>query len=163
MGKIFTAPFWFLMILGIVSIGISIYAIYALEMLAPGSPVNMNFRILSFCWPAVIFLEGMVYWIIRKRNKYRRASWTHIVLFTIGFFSPLLKELLFIFYDNFITGPGVATFVRFGDLAQTCIFWACMIVGHGYFGWLLVKCYTEGPPAEEGRTDGINILDDVLS
>lgn len=163
MEKSFTAPFWSLILLGIVAIGMSIYTLHELSLLRWGYPVGTRYQILSFCWPAVIFFEAFVYWIVRKRNRYRRASWTHIVLFALAFFSPFLKELSFEFYDSYSPGPDIVTFVRGVTLAQTSFFWGCMIVGHAYFGWLLVKCYTEGPPAEDQGADSINILDDVLS
>ena len=126
-------------------------------------PVSTRFILFSFCWPAVIFLEGIVYWIIRNRNKYRRASWTHVVLFTLAFFTPLLSNLLFEFHDNFITGMETGRFMRVVNMIHICTFWACMIVGHAYFGWLLVKCYAKEPPTEDEGSGTINILDDVIS
>jgi len=163
--KKFAAPFWFMLILGFIASCMSGYAwyLYSLEPLSLKYSMLPQVQIRLFLMPAIIFVEVIMYWMIRKRNIYRRASWSHVLLFAFAFLTPFLKSLLFVFYDNFTPTSDMNSYIRFVSLGQICIFWGVMVLAHIFFVRLFVKAFSKQAVIQQDAAESENMLDDVLS
>ncbi len=91
--KSFTAPFWFLLVLGIFELLIAPYLVVVREGYSNGYthayPQLLNL-LRTFMWPLIFLIEAFVYWRIRRRNSYRLLSWAHIGTLLFAFFVNLL-------------------------------------------------------------------------
>jgi len=161
--KDFIAPFWFMLVLGIVACCLSTYGIHMIRVYAPTYALS-TLRLMGFFFlPAIIFIEAIMYWMVRKRNVYRKATWAHILLFALAYFTPFIKSMLFVFYDAFAPTPDYSAFVRGSNLAQTCLFWGLTILAHIYFARTLIRIFSTKQASGEGTGQGPeNMLDDVL-
>jgi hypothetical protein len=160
--KKFTAPFWFMLALGIVATCLSIYGLHMISVYAPGYVVSMLNKMAFFFLPAIIFIEAIMYWMVRERNVYRRATWTHVILFAIAYFTPFIKEFLFMSYAVYARIRDVRSFMRSVTLGQVCLFWALTVVAHIYFARTLIKIFSKQPAGEGEAAQPENMLDDVL-
>jgi hypothetical protein len=115
-----------------------------------------------FILPAIIFIEAIMYWMVRKRNGYRRATWAHVLLFAFAYFTPLIKSMLFVFYDAFTPTQNFSSYERSVNLAQVCLFWGLTILAHIYFARTLIKIFSKQPASGEENAQPENMLDDVL-
>ena len=159
--KKFTAPFWFMLALGFVATCLSMYGLRMIRVYAPAYVLSTLSMISFFFLPAIIFIEAIMYWMVRKRNVYRRAAWTHVILFAIAYFTPFIKNMLFVFYDAFTPTPNVSAYVQSINIAQVCLFWGLTILAHVYFAQTLIKVFSKQPASEEAAQPE-NMLDDVL-
>src|ERR1700683_1551823 len=89
MKKSFTGPFWLLMGFGLLlllMISAYLHALYGSGWNSPGRSLLSSLSLLKvFLWPAIFVLEALVYWLIRRRNRYRALSWTHTAIFILSF------------------------------------------------------------------------------
>jgi len=160
--KDFIAPFWFMLVLGIVATCLSTYGLQMIRVYAPSYELSTLRIIGFFILPAIIFIEAIMYWMVRKRNVYRKATWAHALLFAFAYFTPFIKNMLFVFYDVFSPTPNYSAFVRSGNLAQICLFWGLTILAHIYFARTLIRIFSKPPASEEETAQPGNMLDDVL-
>ena len=160
--KNFTAPFWFMVVLGIVATCLSIYGLQMIRLYAPGYAMSTLSKVGFFFLPAIILIEAIMYWMVRKRNVYRKATWTHVILFAIAYFTPYIKELLIVPYAVYTRVPDVRSFMRSVTLGQICLFWGLTILAHIYFARTLIRIFAKQPAREEEPAQPENMLDDVL-
>src|ERR1700744_2736649 len=78
----FTAPFWILLITSAFN-WLFYYFTFHMSLLRVRLPVLTI--VLIFLWPSLLFIESILYWIIRKRIADRGWAWTHIILVLFGF------------------------------------------------------------------------------
>src|ERR1041385_1448903 len=109
--KSWILPFWFM-------VGVAIFCflenlfvfrtIYHIQYL-------MEWRILLFAliWPAVAFIDAIIYWLIRKRIGNRKLIWAHmlfslfaLVLLWVVYF------LVFLIIDSFNSGKGFGSYLQ---------------------------------------------------
>ena len=163
--KSFTAPFWFLLVLGIlellvVSFYVSVTLKYSNGYTHASHPrINL---LRTFMWPLIFLIEAFVYWYIRRRNSYRLLSWAHVGTLLFAFFVNLLLVMSGILHDDFVSGAN-----RRGDRQadiqlQFHLFWIFIGIAHCFFVWLIVNCFRKKVPVAEEKEDGKNLLDDVL-
>jgi uncharacterized membrane protein YgdD (TMEM256/DUF423 family) len=152
MNRKFTAPFWFFLILGIMS-SFAIYNVFDIQMKIYKLPWFRFWWLLLY--PVVLFGEAIVYYIIRKRNKSRRDSWMHILLMTIAVLAPALFEIALSFAnrDNYT----VSTHRRF-LLVRTVIFYGSLFTAHIFFVRVLIKTGSKTPEPETQPSE--NLLDE---
>lgn len=89
-----------------------------------------------FLWPALLLAEAIVYWIIRRRNTYARASWAHCLLVLLGFILLFFRDILAILHS-----PVASTLVY--STVPFILFWSCMLTAHGIFVWVIVKSFSQ--------------------
>jgi len=160
--KKFTAPFWFMLVLGMVATCLSIYGLQMIRVYAPTYVLSTLSKMGFFFLPAIIFIEAIMYWMIRKRNVYRRATWAHVILFAIAYFTPFIKEFLFRSYAVYAAIRDVRSFMRSVSLGQVCLFWGLTVLAHIYFARTLIKIFSKQPASGEETAQPENMLDDVL-
>ncbi|HEY6902200.1 MAG TPA: hypothetical protein VI233_16200 [Puia sp.] len=153
----FTGPFWFLIVLGVIT---SITHTYGLYLISSYSrEVSLVYKILFFFWTYVVFIEAIVYWRIRYRNVYRKASWGHVILLGVAILSPaVLYPFLGVFGRHF----GSSSYLTALKVMQTGIkvfLYGGLVVGHALFVQVLIKV-RESKKAEVAE-GGVNLLDDV--
>ncbi|MDO6429847.1 hypothetical protein Q4E93_04595 [Flavitalea sp. BT771] len=158
----FTAPFWFMLVLGTVATCLSIYGLRMISVYAPSYAMSALSKIALFFLPAIIFIEAIMYWMVRKRNVYRRATWTHVILFAIAYFTPFIKEFLFMSYAVYAGVRDVRSFMRSVTLGQICLFWGLTVMAHIYFARTLIRIFSKQPASEDEAAQPENMLDDVL-
>jgi len=160
--KRFTAPFWFMLALGIVATCLSLYGIHMIRVYAPTYVLSTLSKMSFFFLPVIIFIEAIMYWMVRKRNVYRKASWTHVILFAFAYFTPYIKELLFMPYAIYAGIRDVRSFMRSVTLGQVCLFWGLTVLAHISFARTLIKVFSKQPAGEGEPAQPENMLDDVL-
>lgn len=163
MKKNLTGPVWFLLIIGTVFTGLLFYTFITITMTRL-SWMNAKYNLPYYAWiifwrPALMLIEAAIYWMIRKRNRYPRASWAHCGLFIFTYFMPILILIPGFFthhYDDYKAA-------RMHDSSSNILFWIVMLTAHAFFVWVLIQCYSKQQPAPEGPAKSENLLDDVLT
>jgi hypothetical protein len=159
--KSFTAPFWYLIILGIASAGVSGYAIHQLSLAMPDYPIPPLFKVVRFSWSVIVFGEAVIYWKIRKMNPYRKTSWVHVLLFTAAFLTPLYRPFLKSVMDSHYSLAATAEMMKAVKQAEMDVFYILLLLAHGFFASLLIKCYN-GRRFGPTISDSGDILDNEL-
>jgi hypothetical protein len=155
----FTGPFWFMLVLGVVACGMSMVGIRNLQIYAQGHRIS----VLKFLYlPAIILIETIMYWMVRKRNSYRKASWCHLLLFTFAYLTPYLEMLVIDVYLKSVPLVNVVSFIRFANKLRLGIFWGVMMLAHIFFARVIIKSFSKPVVEEEGGVKSENMLDDVL-
>jgi hypothetical protein len=156
MKKSFTAPFWFLFLFGVFRLGFAIFP------LAEGRanrlvPTDSGYYLITI----VIFIESFVYWMIRAKNKQRRASRAHVYLWVLALVTPFLGEAAFVFYDNFTPTADISGYIK--AVNYTCLIGlpVLSIAAHVFFIIVLMKTF-QGPSVKPKKAAGEHLLDDVL-
>lgn len=151
-----------MLILGIIASCLSGYTLYAIHVLKLDFGISLLFKLRFFFLPAIIFLESCMYWMVRKRNIYRKASWSHVWLFTAAYSTSFIKAIFIMFYSRVATKADLQSNVRAIALVQACIFWGLMVLAHIFFARLLIKIFSRRPAVEQEVADPGNMLDDIL-
>ena len=158
----FTAPAWFMLFLAIFSAGLAIFALRSVRIYAPNFQMTLLFKSRFFFLPAIALLEACMYWMVRKRNIYRKASWTHIWLYATAYSTPFVKEFLFLFYTKFAAMSEMRYSIRVFTMVQLCIFWGLMVLAHIFFARLLIRIFSKRPAVQQAAAEPVNMLDDIL-
>lgn len=160
--KTFTEPFWTMLMMGIFSV-ISNYisATIILKMqLSYLKPMVVLFLLL---WPMLLLAEAIVYWIIRKKNVYRKYTWAHILFTFIGLvIVPVMGKLTNSLLSRSITRTRMIHATRIQNDMEVAFFWASIILGHMFFILVLKKSLAKAPVTGE-QPETVNLLDDVLN
>src|ERR1700761_5816745 len=88
--KAFTAPFWGMLIVGILNCCFD--AMWAFSVYHVGS--IRIYTLLFFAWSLLCFAESLVYLQIRRRNEQRFFSWLHVILFSLAILSPYVIQIV---------------------------------------------------------------------
>jgi len=156
MKKNITGPFYFLLIFGILDTLFIIGIILTLTSL--NAPRHFNIWGF-FINPAVLLIEASVYWLIRKKNRNPRASWTHVILMTLAFLTPAIRGLTYFFFDRITVSATIGPVFRTANIIQAVLFWGLLILAHIYFVRVLKS--TRSKPAQTEAASSENLLDDL--
>ena len=139
--------------------------IYFFEMMRIRYPKNAEQFVISngtivmhVFWICVLSVEAILYWRIRKRNTYRRASWAHVLILTLAFFFPVLENIFILFLSRVNVRELYKTRSYYN--VQQGIYWALVVLAHVFFVLVILKCFKRPAPSF-GEGNGVNILDDV--
>jgi hypothetical protein len=166
MKKSFTGPFWLLLVFGLLQllmISSLLHQIYGNGLYASERPLLPMPGVFSFLmWPMILLTEALVYWLIRRRNRFRALSWTHSVIFVLAF----LLNIFFTLIQNMHYGhSSVEGRVNRQIMMyqERYLFFGLVILAHLAFVAVLANCLrkTEPVPDGEGQGQG-NLLDDVV-
>jgi hypothetical protein len=147
MKKNFIAPFIYMLIIGLLSAGSSIYNIHNLTHgYFSRFHINPLYKVFLFFWPAVALIEAFLYWNIRQRNRSRVASWLHCILYTLAFLAPYSRRLLVMVMGNFYSLAQTAQLMDAARRGELVCFWIFMVLAHIFFIWVLIKSMS---PREE--------------
>jgi hypothetical protein len=159
----FTAAFWFMFVLGIIAASMSGYALYSLIHILPLSyQMSLFYKMTFFFLPAIMLIEAMMYWIVRKKDIHRRTAWSHVLLFSFAYSTLFLKELLFLFYDNFTPAADETSYINYVNRGQIWLFWGLTVTAHIFFVRVLVKAFSKKPAVQQEAIPSENMLDDIL-
>jgi hypothetical protein len=162
--KSFVAPFWFLLVLGIILLlFVSLYVSVTLRNASAYpryAPRIFYWRI--FMWPVIILIEALVYWRIRRRINYRMLSWAHVGILIFAFLANILLAMSGILHNHFFSGPNVSVDRLVTARLQIRLFWVFVGIAHCFFVWLIVNCFRKKAPVAVEGAGGENILDDVI-
>ncbi|HET6253167.1 MAG TPA: hypothetical protein VFE32_03810 [Puia sp.] len=169
MKRSFTAPFWVLLVFGLLqllSISSLLHTFFGSELSSggrPSVPVVVVLRI--FMWPLIFFLEALAYWLIRRRNTYRALSWTHCVIFILAFLLSIFFAYIQRMQYRYSSAAETRVSRQIMMHEQVYFFWGLVILAHLAFVAVLANCRRKAPPegAEGGQGQGQeNLLDDVV-
>jgi len=118
-------------------------------------------RLLIF--PSLALTEALVYWLIRRRNKFYALSWVHCGIFFLSFVLNVLFTLFRTTHYRYQISTDARVSRQIGMNEQSYFFWALLIVAHLAFVVVLVNCFRKAAPLIEDEERGQeNLLDDVL-
>ena len=124
-----------------------------------GYPLRWSTGLSFFYLPAIMFVEALMYWTIRKRIVRRRDAWNHLILFSTAYVLNIIVRGVFnLFIVLHYRGMSDA---RTMNRILTWVFWGIVITAHVFFVRVLIKVFSGQPPVEEAVETG-NLLDDVL-
>jgi hypothetical protein len=160
----FTAPFWALLIVGIVALGG--YALM-IRIVLGSMFYTWGLKILLYYpWPILAFIESIVYWRISKRNVDRKDSWAHVILFSSAAALSILRGAVLLVFFRILHVSNTGVIMRTFSIGFFVLFWLLIIGAHAYFFQVLRKTLSRqrmaGPEASDGGGDNANLLDDVL-
>jgi hypothetical protein len=116
-----------------------------------------------FVMPACILIESIVYWKIRKKIMDRKMAWIHVGLVMYVCFIPVIKALMFYFFDNFgLAGGDLRASIQRVNLIYFYSFWGAVLIGHIFFIILLVTVFSRKELSIPGP-ESINLLDDIIN
>jgi hypothetical protein len=151
------APFWFM--LGVALLALVEQAIVYISLLRGPMTVSGNLTFRLFLWPSILFIEVIVYWLIRKRVLERRLVWPHLVL---SLFTFVLIQILFVVVSIIMTddngGNHIST-LKWLQTGQFYCFWAGVITGHTFFIVAIVRSYSAKHPQLPG--DDNDLLSEI--
>ena len=161
--KKFTGPVWCMIILGVLSAGRNMLIFHSVHF-EIRTLKEFGFSLLFFLWPAISFIEAIVYWRIRKRNLCRQDSWYHVLLFALAIYLlPIIRFVLITFLRRNISRRyflEIGNIVNWGQLFLT---WVFIIIAHIFFVRVLRKYFSKDAPVKELVPGPVNILDEVES
>ena len=148
----FTGPFWVLMVFGL------LLSIRNEGGRSPLSTITLS-RILI--WPAIFLAEALVYWLIRRRNRFRALSWAHCVIFMLAFLLNILFSAILILHYRMVSVAEMRVNRLIMMHEQQYFFWGLVIIAHLAFFAVLANCLRKPvPDKEDGGQE--NLLDDVV-
>lgn len=158
--RVFVTPFWWMLVMGIIGCCISMGILGYLAR--NGSPIKGLAKLSFFYLPVIMFVEGVMYWTIRRRITHRKDAWNHLLLFTGAYavnFGVRAAMLAILILDPSAV-PGAVFYMRMIGYGQLYFFWGLVLLAHFFFARVLVKAFAKPPVAEEGGEG--HLLDDVL-
>jgi hypothetical protein len=161
-----TGPFWLLLIFGFFkALSASAWISFFLSLQVEKRYLydsRLNLWLLVF-WPVLIIAEALLYWRIRHRNIYPRASWLHVMLLFFAFLLPVLKSITrIIVYDRINVRTDSLVYGRKADNTNNYLFWIIMVIAHCFFVWVIINCFKKKAPVPED-IQTVNLLDDFLT
>lgn len=143
MKRSFTGPAWLLLIFGLVQ------GLFAWRMFS---------TVTALEWPSILVAEGVVYWLIRRRNRMGLLSWTHAVILCVAF---LLFDCVFVL-TVLHSSLAVGMHTKGGRNVVVGVFWALVLLAHGAFAQVLILAFRKPEPIKKEGSGTENILDDVI-
>lgn len=147
-------PFWFM--LGIAIIGGLEELFVFITTFKFG---KSKYLLLFLIWPSVLFVETIVYWLIRKKITERKWVWAHL-LFSLFAFVLLWILYFLVSAVFFYTNRGLLTenIVLLNKIKLYC-FWSGIVVGHIFFIVAIVRSFSVKNSLLPDHTD--DLLDEV--
>ena len=163
MKRTFTAPAWGMIILGVLSAGRNLLIFHSVHF-EIRTLKEFGFSLLFFLWPAISFIEAIVYWRIKKRNLCRQDSRAHVLLFALAIYVlPIIRAILIAFLGKSIAKHGFFNIERVVNQGHFVLTWVFIIIAHIFFVRVLRNYFSKEAPVEEMAPGPANILDDVES
>ncbi|HTR27695.1 MAG TPA: hypothetical protein VMH27_00395 [Puia sp.] len=165
MRRAFTGPFWVLLVFGLLlllttAVYVNTY-IQSARNEGGRSPLSTIALTRILIWPAIFLAESLVYWLIRRRNRFRALSWAHCVIFMLAFLLNILFSAILIFHYRMVAVAETRVNRQIMMHEQQYFFWGLVIVAHLAFFAVLANCLRNpGPDREDGGQE--NLLDDVV-
>jgi hypothetical protein len=158
--KTFIVPFWVMLAVSIFSAATNfISAIYVLRMQHPSSLT----LVLLFFWPILLFIECVVYWIIRNRIMNKKMALGHLFFTFLGFFIfPLLFALANGLFLKNVPVRAINHFDRSNSWIRPFVFWISFILGSICFTAVLAKTFSKKQALDIEEPEIVNLLDDVV-
>jgi hypothetical protein len=105
-----------------------------------------------------------VYWLIRRRNKFRALSWAHSVIYMLAFLLNIFFSMAVNRYYRMTSSAAdyrINWQIRMHEVQY--FFWGLVILAHVAFVAVLANCFRKTTPAPEDGGEGQeNLLDDVV-
>ena len=143
MKKNFTGPAWLLLVAGLFQ---GVFAWW------------VNRSVTTLEWPLILLAEGLVYGLIRRRNKAELLSWTHAVISCFAFLLIDAVFLLTILHSSLVEGMHS----KQGRIVVAVMFWALIILAHAALVQVLILAFRKPGPTAKEKDGQENILDDVV-
>ncbi|HXD78873.1 MAG TPA: hypothetical protein VN616_13745 [Puia sp.] len=159
--KIFLGSFWLLLAFGtlqVIADVISWQEYYTIPVIRQ-SGMLLRLAMRLFMWPAIIFAEVLIYWLIRRRNRYHALSWAHAGIL-IAAFLILAFASAFLIPHRGIRDTESRIDDRIYRQELQYFFWAMVAIAHIAFLAVLANCARKDEPVTSPAGTE-NLLDDI--
>jgi hypothetical protein len=160
--KTFTAPVWVMLPITLIS---ALFAyVKATTILRVGHWTLLIF-VLIFLWPMLVFIETVIYWVIRRRIFDPRQAWVHLfsMIFVFVVFPVIRLRMTGLFTSRNVPVRSTLNHGNFIDFkSQFLIIWGLLILGHVFFVSVLIKAFSKELPAAQEGEESVNLLDDII-
>ncbi len=162
--KSYNAPFWVMLSVSVILSCVYIVSlIYVHKLMATGKYGQLKLNIWVMILPVLLWIETVLYRVIRKRIKNRFYVWAHIVLAIIGFIIvPAIFYVLTLVQSRLLTPAEYRVRRPKIELARFCAFWFLFIISHTFFITTIVKSFRKENRDNQDNEAAPGILDGII-
>ena len=150
-------PFWFMLGIMIVNMLEELFVLHALVKVV--TIYSSKYVLLILVWPAILLVEAIIYWRIRKRIHERKWVWAHLLFSLFAFvlvwvlYFGVGVILLYSDRDMLTRNRGLLNNIKF------YCYWAAIIIGHIFFIVAIVRSLScKNAVASQEANDFLNEL-----
>jgi hypothetical protein len=131
--KNYMAPFWSLIILLVLKLGLFLYVVITLNQREFVRPFPLTFILPNIVVLLVLTAETVAYWYMRKLKYRRFLAWWHVGLWYVAILMVPLILVVAQLSSNWLSSAEHEQALRSSMNGIDILYWTCIIFGHLLF------------------------------